>query len=44
MAKGVKLKKLKGKRKHGFLVRMKTHGGKKIIARRRKAKRRRITL
>ncbi len=30
-----KHKKLKGIRKHGFLTRMKTHGGQKTIKRRR---------
>ncbi|OIP57217.1 MAG: 50S ribosomal protein L34 [Candidatus Levybacteria bacterium CG_4_10_14_0_2_um_filter_36_16] len=30
-----KHKKLKGKRKHGFLGRNKTHSGRKVIARRR---------
>jgi ribosomal protein L34 len=40
MEKLVKAKKLKRKRKHGFLSRSKTHTGKKII-KRRMAKRRR---
>lgn len=30
-----KNKKIKGIRKHGFLARMKTHGGQKVIKRRR---------
>jgi large subunit ribosomal protein L34 len=35
MEKMIKLKKVKRKRKHGFLVRMKSHGGKKLLKRRR---------
>jgi ribosomal protein L34 len=35
MEKFVTLKKAKGARKHGFLVRMKSHGGQKVIKRRR---------
>jgi ribosomal protein L34 len=35
MEKFVTLKKAKGARKHGFLVRMKSHGGQKVIQRRR---------
>ena len=35
MEKFVTLKKVKRKRKHGFLVRMRTHDGKKIVTRRR---------
>jgi len=35
MEKFVILKKAKRKRKHGFLVRMRSHGGKKIVKRRR---------
>lgn len=35
MEKFVTLKKVKRKRKHGFLVRMRTHGGRKTVTRRR---------
>jgi large subunit ribosomal protein L34 len=31
----ITLKKVKRKRKHGFLVRMRTHGGQKVIKKRR---------
>jgi len=40
----IKLKKIKRKRKHGFLVRSKTRSGKRILARRRKKSRSRITV
>jgi len=40
----LKLKKVKRKRKHGFLTRMKSHGGKKVIKRRRDTKRKRISV
>ncbi|MBI4089312.1 MAG: 50S ribosomal protein L34 [Candidatus Levybacteria bacterium] len=35
MEKLITLKKVKRKRKHGFLVRMRSHGGKKTLKRRR---------
>lgn len=38
-AKFVKIKKQKRARKHGFLSRMATHGGQKVITRRRLKKR-----
>lgn len=44
MEKMVKLKKLKRKRKHGFLARIKTHGGRKVIKRRRNKKRKRMAV
>ncbi|OGH21404.1 MAG: 50S ribosomal protein L34 [Candidatus Levybacteria bacterium RIFCSPLOWO2_01_FULL_38_13] len=44
MEKMVKTKRLKRKRKHGFLKRNKTRSGKKIIKRRRKKGRKRITV
>ncbi|OGH13714.1 MAG: 50S ribosomal protein L34 [Candidatus Levybacteria bacterium RIFCSPLOWO2_02_FULL_37_10] len=39
-----KSKKLKRKRKHGFLQRKGTHGGKKVIRRRRQKGRKRIAI
>lgn len=42
--KKIKLKKLKRKRKHGFLTRKKTHGGRKVIKKRTKKGRKRITI
>jgi len=35
MEKFITLKKAKGARKHGFLERMKSHGGQKVVRRRR---------
>ncbi|MEK7517353.1 MAG: 50S ribosomal protein L34 [Patescibacteria group bacterium] len=35
MEKFVKLKKVKRKRKHGFLVKMRSHDGQKVLKRRR---------
>ncbi len=39
-----KIKKVKRKRKHGFLVMMKSHGGRKTIKRRRDQGRARLTV
>lgn len=44
MEKMIKVQKLKRKRKHGFLEKMKTHGGKKTIQRRRAKKRSKLSL
>lgn len=44
MEKFVTLKKVKRKRKHGFLVRMKTHGGQKVIKKRRSKKRAKLSI
>jgi ribosomal protein L34 len=44
MEKLVKLKKLKRKRKHGFFSRLHSHGGRKVISRRREKKRKRIAV
>jgi len=38
------LKKKRRKAKHGFIARTKTHGGRKVLKRRRAEKRRRITV
>jgi ribosomal protein L34 len=42
MEKLTKLKKVKRKRKHGFLTRMGSHGGKKILKRRRLKQRKKL--
>ncbi len=39
-----KLKKLKRKRKHGFLSRKKTNGGKKVLKKRIAKKRKKLTV
>ncbi len=45
MKKGLKTPtKLRGKRKHGFRARVATSGGKKILRRRRKKGRKRLTI
>jgi large subunit ribosomal protein L34 len=40
----LKIKKVKRKRKHGFLTRMNSHGGKKVIKRRRARGRKKISV
>lgn len=40
----LKIKKVKRKRKHGFLSRMKSHSGKKVIKRRRDEGRKNLTV
>jgi large subunit ribosomal protein L34 len=44
MEKHIKLKKVRRKRKHGFLAKMDTHGGKKVLKRRRDKKRERLSV
>ncbi|MBI2028652.1 MAG: 50S ribosomal protein L34 [Candidatus Levybacteria bacterium] len=44
MEKFVKLKKVKRKRKHGFLVKMRSHGGQKTLKRRRLKRRGKVSI
>jgi len=44
MEKFVTLKKVKRKRKHGFRVRMRSHGGQKVVRKRRSKKRKRLSI
>jgi len=44
MEKFVTLKKVKRKRKHGFLVRMRSHGGEKVVGRRRSKGRSKLSI
>ncbi len=44
MEKTIKLKKIKRKRKHGFLKRSESHSGRKVIKRRKQKGRKRIAV
>ena len=44
MEKFITLKKVKRQRKHGFLTRMSTNGGQKVIKRRRQQNRKKVSL
>jgi len=44
MEKFIKLKKIKRKRKHGFLSKMSTHSGQKVLRRRMKKRRKNLTI
>ncbi|MEK7559034.1 MAG: 50S ribosomal protein L34 [Patescibacteria group bacterium] len=44
MEKTIKLKKVKRKRKHGFLKRSESHSGRKVIKRRKQKGRKRIAV
>ncbi|MBI5045378.1 MAG: 50S ribosomal protein L34 [Candidatus Levybacteria bacterium] len=44
MEKFVTLKKVKRQRKHGFLTKMASHGGRAVIAKRRAKGRKRLTI
>jgi len=44
MEKFITLKKVKRARKHGFLVRMRSHGGQKVVKRRRLKGRKKLSI